>query len=123
MSRKLGVIALAMAILVCAMGLKTVLAGSGSRSGAAVLTANGPDPVPTKNPWPKKTTFMNGPDPVPTKNPWPKKTSFTNGPDPVPTKNPWPKKTLIANGPDPVPTKNPWPKKTAVVMTSVPEVR
>jgi hypothetical protein len=52
MSRKLGAIALAMAILVGAMGLKTVLsAGTGT-----VLTANGPDPVPTKNPWPKKPT-------------------------------------------------------------------
>jgi hypothetical protein len=100
MSRKLGAIALAMAILVGAMGLKTVLsAGSG-----AVLTANGPDPVPTKNPWPKKTLI-------------------TNGPDPVPTKNPWPKKTLITNGPDPVPTKNPWPKKPTMMTTSVPVVR
>lgn len=108
MSRKLGAIALALAILVGAMGLKTVLsAGTGT-----VLTANGPDPVPTKNPWPKKPAFT---------------TLITNGPDPVPTKNPWPKKpqavTLIANGPDPVPTKNPWPKKPAVNMTSVPEVR
>ena len=108
MSRKLGAIALALAILVGAMGIKTVLsAGSGT-----VLTANGPDPVPTKNPWPKKTLIT---------------TLITNGPDPVPTKNPWPKKpqavTLIANGPDPVPTKNPWPKKPAVNMTSVPEVR
>jgi hypothetical protein len=99
MSRKLGAIALALAILVGAMGLKTVLsAGSGT-----ILTANGPDPVPTKNPWPKKTLI-------------------TNGPDPVPTKNPWPKKTLITNGPDPVPTKNPWPKKPTM-KTSVPEVR
>lgn len=51
MSRKLGAIALAMAILVAGMGLKATLSvGSG-----AVLTANGPDPVPTKNPFPKKT--------------------------------------------------------------------
>jgi hypothetical protein len=107
MSRKLGAIALALAVLVAGMGLKTLLsAGSGT-----VLTANGPDPVPTKNPWPKKPQISG---------------LITNGPDPVPTKNPWPKKptiaTLIANGPDPVPTKNPWPKKPTM-KTSVPEVR
>jgi hypothetical protein len=51
MSRKLGAITLAMAILVGAMGLKTILtAGAGT-----VLTANGPAPMPTKNPFPKKT--------------------------------------------------------------------
>jgi hypothetical protein len=51
MSRKLGAVALAMAILVGAMGVKTVLtAGSGK-----ILTANGPAPPPTKNPFPKKT--------------------------------------------------------------------
>ena len=110
MSRPLGAVVLAMAILVGAMGLKTVLsAGSG-----AVLTANGPAPLPTKNPWPK---IMNGPAPVPTKNPWPK---VMNGPAPVPTKNPWPK---VANGPAPVPTKNPWPKKAAFELTSAPVVR
>ena len=44
MSRKLGAIALAMAILVGAMSLKSVVtSGSG-----AVLTANGPAPMPTK---------------------------------------------------------------------------
>jgi len=51
MSRKLGAIALAMAVLVGAMGMKTVLtAGAGT-----VLTANGPAPMPTKDPWKKKT--------------------------------------------------------------------
>jgi hypothetical protein len=50
MSRKLGAVALAMAILVGAMGLKSVLTtGAGT-----VLTANGPAPMPTKNPFPKK---------------------------------------------------------------------
>jgi hypothetical protein len=44
MSRKLGAIALAMAILVGAMSLKSVVtSGSGT-----VLTANGPAPIPTK---------------------------------------------------------------------------
>jgi hypothetical protein len=50
MSRKLGAIALAMAILVGAMELKSVL----TVKAGAVLTANGSDPVPTKNPFPKK---------------------------------------------------------------------
>jgi hypothetical protein len=50
MSRKLGAIALAMAILVGAMEVKSVFTG---RAGA-VMIANGPDPVPTKNPFPKK---------------------------------------------------------------------
>jgi hypothetical protein len=55
MSRKLGAIALAMAILVGAIGMKTVLtAGAGK-----VLTANGPAPMPTKNPWPKKTVVQH----------------------------------------------------------------
>jgi hypothetical protein len=54
MSRKLGAIALAMAILVGAMGLKSVVASSSG----AVLTANGPAPVPTKNPWPKKSVVQ-----------------------------------------------------------------
>jgi hypothetical protein len=53
MSRKLGAIALAMAILVGAMGLKSAFT---ARAGS-VLTANGSDPVPTKNPWPKKPTY------------------------------------------------------------------
>jgi hypothetical protein len=43
MSRKLGAIALAMAILVGAMGVKSAFTG---RAGA-VMMANGPDPVPT----------------------------------------------------------------------------
>jgi hypothetical protein len=44
MSRKLGAIALGMAILVGAMELKSVVT---TKSGAAVLTANGPAPMPT----------------------------------------------------------------------------
>lgn len=52
MSRKLGVLALAMGILACSMGLKTVL--SGSHSGAAVMVANGPDPMPYPPPPPKQ---------------------------------------------------------------------
>ncbi len=50
MSRKLGAVALAMAILVGAMGLKSVL----STGSSAVMIANGPDPVPTRNPFPPK---------------------------------------------------------------------
>ncbi len=51
MSRKLGAVALAMAVLVGAMGMKSVF----TANAGAVLTANGPAPMPTKNPWPKKT--------------------------------------------------------------------
>lgn len=43
MSRKLGALALAMGILVGAMGLKTVLTAHAK----GVLTANGPAPMPT----------------------------------------------------------------------------
>jgi hypothetical protein len=44
MSRKLGALALALGILVSAMGLKTVLTSS-NPSGVVVI-ANGPDPIP-----------------------------------------------------------------------------
>ena len=50
MSRKLGAIALGMAILVGAMGVKSVV----TASYGSVLTANGPAPPPTKNPYPGK---------------------------------------------------------------------
>ncbi len=50
MSRKLGAIALGMAILVGAMGVKSVLT---ARYGS-VLMANGPAPAPKKNPYPGK---------------------------------------------------------------------
>jgi hypothetical protein len=43
MSRKLSAIALALGILVCSMGLKTVLSGG---NGTAVTIANGPAPAP-----------------------------------------------------------------------------
>jgi hypothetical protein len=45
MSRKLAAIALALGILVCSMGLKTVL--SGGNGSNAVIMANGPAPPPT----------------------------------------------------------------------------
>ena len=44
MSRKLGAIALALGILVCSMGLKTVL--SGGNGSNTVVIANGPAPPP-----------------------------------------------------------------------------
>jgi hypothetical protein len=44
MSRKLGAIALVLGILVCSMGLKTVL--SGDYSSRTMIAGNGPDPVP-----------------------------------------------------------------------------
>lgn len=44
MSRKLGSLTLALAILVCSMGLKKAL--SGNHPSGVVLVANGPDPVP-----------------------------------------------------------------------------
>jgi hypothetical protein len=47
MSRKLGALALALGILVCSMGLKTVLA---SHTSSSVVIANGPDPVPPARP-------------------------------------------------------------------------
>lgn len=50
MSRRLGVVVLALGILVCSMGLKTVL--SSNHSSGTVITANGPDPLPP--PPPKK---------------------------------------------------------------------
>jgi hypothetical protein len=51
MSRKLGALAIAMAILACSMGLKTIIA-SGSNS-TTVVAANGPAPVPPPPPTPK----------------------------------------------------------------------
>jgi hypothetical protein len=54
MSRKLGAIALGMAILVGAMGFKSVI----TAKAGPVLIANGPDPVPTKNPYPKKPVMQ-----------------------------------------------------------------
>jgi len=44
MSRKLGALVLAMGVLACSMGLKTVV--SGGHPGATVVAANGPDPMP-----------------------------------------------------------------------------
>jgi len=52
MSRRLGAVVLAMGILVCSMGLKTVL--SGGHSHGAVIAANGPDPMPPGPPPPPK---------------------------------------------------------------------
>jgi hypothetical protein len=49
MSRKLGVLVVAMGVLACSMGLKTALSGS-SHSGTTVMVANGPDPMPTPPP-------------------------------------------------------------------------
>ncbi len=54
MSRKLGAVALAMAVLVGAMELKAAL----TTSAGAVLVANGPAPAPTKNTFPKKTVVQ-----------------------------------------------------------------
>lgn len=51
MSRKLGALTLALGILVCAMGLKTVL--SGGHSGTVIM-ANGSSPVPAPLPPPPK---------------------------------------------------------------------
>ena len=48
MSRKLGAIALALGILVCSMGLKSVL--SSGHAGSTVIMANGPAPLPTPPP-------------------------------------------------------------------------
>jgi hypothetical protein len=56
MSRKLGAVALAMAVLVGAMELKAAL----TSNAGTVLVANGPAPVPTKNPW-KKTSVTQKP--------------------------------------------------------------
>jgi len=50
MSRKLGALTLALGILVCSMGLKTVL--SGGHSNTAVIAGNGSSPVPTPPPPP-----------------------------------------------------------------------
>jgi hypothetical protein len=52
MSRKLGALALALGILVCSMGLKTVL--SSNHSNGAVVIANGPEPFPGGAPAPSK---------------------------------------------------------------------
>jgi hypothetical protein len=51
MSKRLGALTLALGILVCSMGLKTVL--SGNHSSGAVMVANGPDPIPPPKPAPK----------------------------------------------------------------------
>jgi hypothetical protein len=48
MSRKLSAIVLALGILVCSMGLKTVL--SSSNGSNTVIIANGPAPAPTPPP-------------------------------------------------------------------------
>ena len=48
MSRRLGALTIALGILVCSMGLKTVL--NGGHSSATVIAANGPDPMPTPPP-------------------------------------------------------------------------
>jgi hypothetical protein len=52
MSRKLSAIALALGILVCSMGLKTVL--SSGHAGSTVIIANGPAPAPGGTPPPPK---------------------------------------------------------------------
>jgi hypothetical protein len=62
MSRKLGAIALAMAILVGAMSLKSAITTQAGKG--AVLTANGPAPMPTYCQTHK--CFANGPAPMPT---------------------------------------------------------
>jgi len=94
MSGKLGVVLVVLAILVGSMGLKTALSG-GHQSNGTVLTANGPEPVPT----PRKSNLkaLNGPEPVPTPR---KSFKALNGPEPVPT----PRKSSALNGPEPVPT-------------------
>jgi hypothetical protein len=51
MSRKLSALALALGILVCSMGLKTVLS---SHAGSTVIIANGPAPAPGGTPPPPK---------------------------------------------------------------------
>jgi hypothetical protein len=48
MSRKLGAIALALGILACSMGLKTVLGGGNGSN--TVIIANGPAPAPIPPP-------------------------------------------------------------------------
>jgi hypothetical protein len=60
MSRKLGAIALGMAILVGAMSLKSAVTTKSSEG--AVLTANGPAPVPT---YPTKKRSVVQPTTVP----------------------------------------------------------
>ena len=62
MSRKLGAIALGMAILVGAMSLKSAVTTQAGKG--AVLTANGPAPMPTYCQTHK--CFANGPAPMPT---------------------------------------------------------
>jgi hypothetical protein len=54
MSRKLGALALALGILACSMGLKTVLSGGHSNTTVAIA-ANGPEPMPTMPPPPPST--------------------------------------------------------------------
>jgi hypothetical protein len=53
MSRKLGALAVALGILACSMGVKTVL--SGNHSSTIMIAANGPEPVPPPPPPPKKS--------------------------------------------------------------------
>ena len=55
MSRKLGAIALVLAVLVCSMELKSALTGGQQHNGGTVLMANGPDPMPTGPPPGKKS--------------------------------------------------------------------
>jgi hypothetical protein len=57
MSRKLGALALALAILVCSMGLKTAL--SGGHASTTVIAANGPEPMPYPPPPPPKKQNNN----------------------------------------------------------------
>jgi hypothetical protein len=52
MSRRLAAVTIALGILVCSMGLKTMV--SNNHSKATVIAANGPDPLPT--PPPKKSS-------------------------------------------------------------------
>jgi hypothetical protein len=51
MSRKLGALVVAMGILACSMGLKTVLSSGHS---STTIAANGPAPMPTPPPPPSK---------------------------------------------------------------------
>ena len=57
MSRRLGAVAIALAVLVCSMGLKTAL--SSQHSSGTVIAANGPDPVPLPPPPPPKKSSQN----------------------------------------------------------------
>jgi len=82
MSRKLGAIALVLAVLVCSMELKSALtSGQQQHNGGTVLMANGPDPAPTGPPPGKKSGYHSG------------ATVLANGPDPAPTGPPPGKKS------------------------------